>query len=296
MRGVMVDRFEEAIDCITKGRYEEAKEIFEEILADDPENVIVLYNLGMCFTDLGHPNKAIKALEQCIKYSPDYSNAYVALGVAYSKLDDLQSAKKYFLEALNRDANNSFALRNLGGLFGNSGEMEKSLYYLEKAYEIDPVDPKTVYGLGYSYQAIKDYEKADKYYKEVLSLGAPAEITDLAKDGRREIAVSNFKAKGLRMDAVFYLLSALNLFERKKENEIRDITFEIGLKGRGGLDINNPDKKYSLNTLEGQFTGLQLVCYMYVGFNKIDPSLNIGMDLSDEYAMALKLFNSEDVQ
>lgn len=291
-----MEKFQEAMNYIDQGKLEEAKDVFEEILMDDPKNVDALYNLGMCFTELAHPEKAIKALEQCVKYKPDFSNAYVALGFAHSRMNDLGNAKKYFREALKLDANNSFALRNLGGLFGGVGEIEKSLYYLEKAYEIDPHDPNTVYGLGYAYQKVKDYEKADKYYKQVLKMDVPGEIRSLAKDGLREIAVSHFKARGFRMDAVLYLVGALKLFEQRTEEEIRNIAFEIALKGQSGLDINNPDIKYTLNSLAGEFTGLQLVSYMYVGFNKIAPDQDIGVDLSDEYNMALKLFGSEDIQ
>lgn len=288
-------KFEEAMDLTNQGRLEEASHVFEEILMDNPRNADALYNLGMCFTELGEPEKALKALEQCVEYKRDYSNAYVALGFAYSKMMDFENAKRYLLEALKSDANNSFALRNLGGLFGRAGEIEKSLYYLEKAYKVDPSDAKTVYGLAYAYHEVKDYDKADKYYKQVLKMDAPGDIRSLAKDGLREIAVSQFKAKGFRMDAVFYLLGALRLLAQRTEEEIRNIAFEIALKGRGGLDINDPSKEYSLNTLEGRFTGLQLVCYMYAGFKRIEPSLDIGVDLSDEYTMALKLFSSGDI-
>ncbi|GAI62461.1 unnamed protein product, partial [marine sediment metagenome] len=41
---------------------------------------------------------------------------------------------------------------------------------------------------------------------------------------------------------------------------------------------------------------LQLVSYMYAGFKKIAPDQDIGVDLSDEYNMALKLFGSKDIQ
>lgn len=290
-----MEKFEKAMDLLNQGRFEEAKDVFEEILLDDPKNVNVLYNQGMCFTNLGQPEEAIRTLEQCIKYNPDYSNAYVAIGFAYSRMDDLENAKKYFFEALKIDSKNSFALKNLGGLFGGIGDIYKSLYYLEKAYEIDPLDPNTVYGLGYAYQQIKDYEKADRYSNEVLGMDAPENIRNLAKDGLREIDVSSFKSEGLRMDAVFYLLSALQRFEQKTESEVKDITFEIARKGQSGLDINNPEKEYTLGTMEGEFTGLQLVCYMYVGFKEIEPSLDSGIDLSDEYSMALNLFNLGDI-
>lgn len=42
------------------------------------------------------------------------------------------------------------------------------------------------------------------------------------------------------MDAVFYLMDALWLFRGKSQEEIREISFEIGMMGRHGLDINDP--------------------------------------------------------
>ncbi|GAG74318.1 unnamed protein product, partial [marine sediment metagenome] len=87
-----------------------------------------------------------------------------------------------------------------------------------------------------------------------------------------------------------------NSFRAPTKYKTASMRKPLALKGQSGLDINNPDIKYTLNSLAGEFTGLQLVSYMYVGFNKIAPDQDIGVDLSDEYNMALKLFGSEDIQ
>lgn len=286
---------QEAVNLASSGRLEEAKNVFEEILLEDPRNPEVLYNLGMCFTDLNHPDKAVTVLKKSIEYNPNHSNSYVALGYAYTKMGDSESAKKHFLNALKLDPNNSYAMRNLGGLYGKIGDTEKSVFYLEKAYQINPQDLSTLYGLGYSYQQVQDYSKAYRYYRKVLEMDAPSNLKELAKDGLREIAVANLKSKGLRMDAVMYMVSALELFEKETESRIREIAFEIALKGRDGFDINNPDKKYTIRSLPGVFTGLQLVSYEYVGFKKIAPDQDIGVDLSQEHLMALQLFKSKEV-
>ncbi len=60
--------------------------------------------------------------------------------------------------------------------------------------------------------------------------------------------------------------------------------------GRNGLDVNNPERKYRLHNLPGEFSGLQLVSYMYVAFQQVAPQEDIGFDLSQEYQQALKLF------
>jgi len=38
-----------------------------------------------------------------------------------------------------------------------------------------------------------------------------------------------------------------------------------------------------------KFSGLHLLCIEYVGFQLIDPSIDIGFDLSAEYAAARKV-------
>ncbi|MGA2585670.1 MAG: tetratricopeptide repeat protein [Candidatus Aminicenantales bacterium] len=288
-------KLDEVIKLLQQGQLDQARSLLEEMLEHDSKNIDALYNLGMCYTELGFSDKAITILKKCVELNPNFSNAQVALGFAFEKSNDSKSAEKHFLDAIKIDPNNSYALRNLGGLYGKLFDLEKSIYYLERSFRINPSDPMTIYGLGYVYQRIEDYERADQYFKKLLELDAPEKLKELARTARREIAISNFKSKGFRIDAVFYLLDSIQLFAKKRNEEIRNISFEIAQKGREGLDINNPDKKYRINFLEGEYTGLQLVCYMFAGFQIIDPSMDIGIDLSKEYRFAKNLFSSEVV-
>lgn len=288
-------KLDEVVELLQQGHLDQARALLEKMFERDPKNIDVLYNLGMCYTELGFPEKAVSILKKCVELKPDFSNAHVALGFAFEKTNDSKSAEKHFLDAIKIDPNNSYALRNLGGLYGKLSDLEKSIYYLERSYRINPSDPMTIYGLGYVYQRILDIERADQLFKQLLELEAPEKLKELARTARREIAVSNFKSKGFRIDAVFYLLDVMQRFSNKRNEEIRNISFEIALKGREGLDINNPDKKYQIKSLEGEYSGLQLVCYMYAGFQIIDPSLDVGVDLSKEYQFAKKLSGSEVV-
>jgi hypothetical protein len=65
------------------------------------------------------------------------------------------------------------------------------------------------------------------------------------------------------------------------------------LLGTAGIDYTKPDRRYSLKSLPGeQFTGLQMLVFMYVGFKKIDPTVNTGLDFEDAYQTALKLLEA----
>ena len=282
-----------AFMLIKANKLDGAKDLLEELLKSDPQDKDILYNLGMCYTELDEPDRAVKTLTECVKCYPNYANAYVALGFAHSRLADDKKAKEYFLRALEIDPANSYALRNLGGLYGKVNDYAKAIECFEKSFSINNEDQITAYGLGYTYYQKGKLDKAVEYFKVAITLDESTKIAELAKDITREIAEINLKAKGFRTDAMFYCLGALQFFTGKKSEEIRAVAYEIGLKGMQGLAINDPDKRYTLETMEGSFTGLQLVSYMYVGFKIIDPSQDVGMDLSAEYQAALKLFAKE---
>ena len=59
--------------------------------------------------------------------------------------------------------------------------------------------------------------------------------------------------------------------------------------GQNGLNVNDPEKKYQLKELPGEFTALKLVTFMYVAFQQIAPGTDIGMDFSAEYQAAVSM-------
>ncbi|MBI5020542.1 MAG: tetratricopeptide repeat protein [Ignavibacteriales bacterium] len=94
---------------------------------------------------------------------------------------------------------------------------------------------------------------------------------------------------------VMYLLSAMKRFEKMHKDDIYKVAGEIALLGRTGIDYTKSNKRYSLQSIpEEQFTGLQLLAMMYVGFQNIDPSLNVGLDFKDAYQTALKLYSKSE--
>ena len=86
-----------------------------------------------------------------------------------------------------------------------------------------------------------------------------------------------------------YCLAAMDKFAKDGPGVRQSVTFEIAMLGRNGLDINDPTQKYTLKSMPGKFSGLQLVSYMYVGMRQLAPEMNPGIDLSKEYAAAMQM-------
>ncbi len=287
----MGSKIKTVIDLLNDKNYSEAKMILEEMLSSDPKNPEVLYNLGMCYSELGELEHSVEMLKQSLKFRPDNPNSLTALGFSYIKLARHKEAEEVLKRALELDPNNLFAINNLGGLYGKLEKYDLALKILERGLKTFPNDPRIIYGLAISYQKLGELAKASDFFKKLVQMNI-RQYTELAKTGLREIAELEFRKKGLRPDAIMYCLAALELFAKRSEKEIRNIAFEIALKGRGGLDTNDPTRKYQLISLPGNYSGLNLVCYMYVGFKIIAPEQNIGFDLSKEYEAAQELFKS----
>ena len=194
-----------------------------------------------------------------------------------------------FLSSLELEPDNPYALRNLGALCGKEANYESAIRYLERSFSCNPSDVNTAYGLGMCHFNLGDLANADRFLRKTIEIDPSSPVSQMAKDLLSEIATINLKAEGFRTDALFYCIHAMDLFDTVGPEKTKQIAFEIALKGQQGLDINDPSKKYTLNSLEGVFTGLQLVSYLYVGFKRISPHVDAGIDLSEEYEMAVNL-------
>jgi hypothetical protein len=67
----------------------------------------------------------------------------------------------------------------------------------------------------------------------------------------------------------------------KSLQEIHEITFEIGMLGKYGLDTMTPrrDTRPAVAAVEG-FLRVAVICIMYADFKRIEPGMDIGVDLS----------------
>lgn len=99
-----------------------------------------------------------------------------------------------------------------------------------------------------------------------------------------------------QMAVTMYCLSALKYFQDKDLEEIKKVGFEIGMLGRQGIDPAKTEKKYHLISIPGkEFTGLQLLAYMYSAFQVIDPFLDTGLEFKKEYEAAKGMLGNGNI-
>lgn len=290
------------LGLLQAGRYADARPMLESLLTFQPDDLRVLYNLGMVYSDEGRLDEARQLLQRATQVAPNHANAFVALGVAAMRAEAKEEAESALRHAFQIEPDNPFALRTLGTLLLMKGEATAAVDVLRQAVQYAPQDPMTLLSLA---QALIEADpatpsqEADDLLQQVLALSPYGEIAEKAKNARRRIAQQNFRDGGrgtLRMDAVMYCLEGLKKFQGLSQTKLAPILMEIATLGQKGLPVNDPTQKYRLRSLAGEFTALQLVCLLHVGIKKFDPSQGSSFDINKEYEAALAVFQEKGAQ
>src|SRR5664280_312556 len=278
-------KLERALTAVQEGDLDTARRQFEELVMDDPRDPLALYNLGLCYNEAGSYDAARKTLLSCLALDPAEANTYVALGMAEAKLGQMANAETHLAKALTLQPDNPYALRNLASVHAATARLSLALEELLRVDTILHDDPPTVYGLSLVYSMLSQPLEATRSFQRCVALADPT-YAEMARDQLREMAEKSFKSGGLRMDAVQFCYEALTRFHMMTDETVLTIVNEISLLGRHGLNPHDTEKKHTLDSMDGMFSGLQLICFLYVGIERVTPGQDIGFDLSSEYDIA----------
>lgn len=195
--------FQQAITAHEQGRFDEAEQIYRQILETAPENPDVLNLLGLVAQAKGVHNQAIelfyKAIQHAPKHAPFYFNLAISLaatghdiealdnlqkacelnpdekeiynqqGLILQKLQHIPEAQQAFLKALQIDEAYSEAKTNLALTYAQS-DPEKSIRFLQDIASQFPEDVSCRYFLSTLFFDKQDFENSQKFAQEAYQL------------------------------------------------------------------------------------------------------------------------------
>lgn len=121
-----LDQLQYAVRLLSAGDYRAGIPLLLSLKEADPNNEVVLFNLGMAESDTGRLDEARAHLESAVAIEPQYAAAWVALGVAQQRSRMPDEAIASFVAALLVDPENSYAERSLGAVLGSALESRGS--------------------------------------------------------------------------------------------------------------------------------------------------------------------------
>jgi putative nucleotidyltransferase with HDIG domain len=179
---------------------EQAIRKLERIVADDPNNFEILFQLGKLYADANDLNKAIDFLERTLSANPHYINARYDLGIVFSRKLGYDYAVKEWQKIIDEDGDfrfgdidmsvvspvdlavkvwnqydvqepdSAYKYFTLGFVFYALRKLEKCVSYFDKCLKFNEKFDMAHYFLGLAYNDMGDYDNAAKAYTFELTL------------------------------------------------------------------------------------------------------------------------------
>jgi len=137
-----------------------------------PNYVDAFYRLGNAYSENNMPDSAMACYKRTIHLSPDLNNIICdKIQSVLDKSNDVDFKLKYYYEFLKYSPDNfsiNFEIGYLSGRYKN--DIQKSIFYLNKAVEIEPGNFDANNNLGLAFRIGGNYDKSSIYLKNAIKI------------------------------------------------------------------------------------------------------------------------------
>ena len=141
-------RFQAALSAHRNGDLARAETGYRDLLVGQPDQPALYVNLAAVRTTLGHPEEAVRLLEQALALAPEHTNAWSQLGVAYAALGRMDDAERAYGQAIARDERHVAALNNWALVCATRHHYDRARSLYERALAVDPANVSALGNFG----------------------------------------------------------------------------------------------------------------------------------------------------
>ncbi len=172
-----------AASLLRLGRYEEALELYDEILERFPLGQQWEFDKALTLSKLDRNKEAFELYSKILAREPDHLGALVNKGLLCQHAGDLKKAEHLYTSALECHPSDTDALINLGNIYHRINNFESAGELYARVVEIDPGNATGWYNLGLSYKALGQVSKSNQCFSNFLKCSDPL-------DTRRDYVMS----------------------------------------------------------------------------------------------------------
>ena len=151
-----------------RNKYQLAIDLITQAIATDPNQAPFFNNLGNALQNQGKLEESVQAYQKALQIQPDYAEAYSNLGVVLKDQGHLEEAFRACQKAIKSKPTYATAHNNLGVILHKQGEFEKAIAAYHQAIEISPDNSEAYNNLGASLHAQGDLEKSVWAYNQAI--------------------------------------------------------------------------------------------------------------------------------
>ena len=162
--------FEQAIQYHQAGQLEQAKRIYEEILAMDPQHADSSHLLGLFEYQHGNYVQAIAHIQQAVLVVPEQPVFFNNLGNVLREMGQLDKSLQAYQKALEINPDDAEIHSNLGVTLREMGQLDKSLQAYQKSVCIQPEFAEGYYNMGVFFQEQRKLKESVKAYQKAIQI------------------------------------------------------------------------------------------------------------------------------
>lgn len=158
------EKYDEALDNFT---------MYETIMAGNNTEIkeyLYWYRKGYMLNANKEYSSARVALLKSLEFKTDYTNTYLELGFASSRMRQDEEAIAYYQKAIALDPQSHIGYNGVAEVYrDNKKDMTNAIYWYEKTLAIKPTERKANFGKGYCLNSQGKYAEAISYLQTAIN-------------------------------------------------------------------------------------------------------------------------------
>jgi tetratricopeptide (TPR) repeat protein len=151
-----------------EGRWEEAEQLYREVLRGNPTNVDAMRLLGNVTLQSGRIYQAERLFRRAVANAPDFVLAQIDLGSALKKQNRLEEAIDQFRQAIRLEPGNVQAHYLLGTTLSLAAQTYQAVEAYQRVLELAPNHTGAMLGLGHVLKTVGRQEEAIESYRNCI--------------------------------------------------------------------------------------------------------------------------------
>lgn len=186
--------YSEAVNEDNRGNIEAAKTLYREILAERPDHIGALNNLGVLLMKEGKTKDALLCFKRVLERENNNPKAYNNIALILMMEGNKRLAEEYFRKAIELDKDGCEAYVNLSALLRSEARQVDALKLLEPVVKREDVDPSVYLSYAIINDEMGNKEDAIKYYRYYLRTAGKTEFKNKVVERLRLLEDSKFSA------------------------------------------------------------------------------------------------------
>lgn len=158
-----------------QGQYDEARALYEAMLADYPDAYIVHMNVGNCYFEQEKYDEAIASYQKVLESDPDSVNAKLSIGNSYANAGDADKALEWYDQIPFEKITDPNVLYNIGTNYYNLAKFQEALRFYQRSVEVKEDYLDGLYQLGLTHLNLQQNSEAIQVFEKYLTYDTETE-------------------------------------------------------------------------------------------------------------------------